>query len=114
MKNVFRQGVILLQTLVVCVLMSMMGVMVLKWVTARYVIVSKEYKTSVAKTRTEGCSAKIMSNFSLETKPTSISSDCKMDGIIVTPTLFKEDVSLGTVPSSFGSAQKLEFEVDKE
>ena len=113
MKNVFRQGVILLQTLVICVLMSMMGVMVLKWVTARYVIVSKEYKTSVAKTRTEGCSAKIMSNFSLETKPTSISSDCKMDGVTVTPSL-KADVSLGTVPSSFGSAQKLEFEVDKE
>ena len=59
MKIIFKRGAMLLQTLVMCIIMTMIGVMVLKWVMARYMLSSRLYRSAEAKARTEGCVAKV-------------------------------------------------------
>lgn len=51
----------LLQGLVLCMLMTLIGMMVLKWVMARYSITAKVYNSSAAKVRVEGCAYKYIS-----------------------------------------------------
>jgi hypothetical protein len=46
MKPRFRRGVVLLQTLVLSVVLSMMAVMVMKWVLARYLLAARNYRSS--------------------------------------------------------------------
>jgi len=50
-----------LQGLVLCMLMTLIGMMVLKWVMARYSITAKVYNSSAAKVRVEGCAYKYIS-----------------------------------------------------
>ena len=72
MKIIFKRGSMLLQTLVMCVIMAMIGVMVLKWVMARYMLSTRLYRSSEAKIRTEGCLSKTNANRSnFSSMPTS-------------------------------------------
>lgn len=48
MKPRFRRGVVLLQTLVLSVVLSMMAVMVMKWVLARYMLAARNYRSNEA------------------------------------------------------------------
>lgn len=57
----FRRGVVLLQTLVTSVILSMIAVMVLKWVLGRYMLAARNYRSTVSKAHTQGVS---MQNFS--------------------------------------------------
>lgn len=50
----WKKGAVLLQTLVTSVLLSMIAVMVLKWVLARYTIASRVQRSSMANARTVG------------------------------------------------------------
>ncbi|HBE87552.1 MAG TPA: hypothetical protein DDW67_00215 [Elusimicrobia bacterium] len=58
-----RRGTILLQTLVVSVIISMIAVMVMKWVLARYTLASRVQRAAVAEARADGCAADISANF---------------------------------------------------
>ena len=49
-----RKGVILLQTLVMSVMVCMIAVMVLKWVLSRYMLTSRDYRSSISNTRSTG------------------------------------------------------------
>lgn len=49
-----RNGVILLQTLVMSVMVCMIAVMVLKWVLSRYMLTSRDYRSSSANVRSTG------------------------------------------------------------
>jgi hypothetical protein len=46
MKARSRRGVVLLQTLVLSVVLSMMAVMVMKWVLARYMLAARNYRST--------------------------------------------------------------------
>lgn len=50
-----RRGTVLLQTLVVSVIISMIAVMVMKWVLARYTLASRVQRGAVAEARVDGC-----------------------------------------------------------
>lgn len=52
-----RRGTVLLQTLVVSVIISMIAVMVMKWVLARYTLASRVQRGAVAEARADGCYA---------------------------------------------------------
>jgi len=69
MKIIFKRGSMLLQTLVMCVIMSMIGVMVLKWVMARYMLSTKLYRSSVSKVRLEGCMSGVTSSWNAGVSP---------------------------------------------
>lgn len=60
-KRTFRRGVVLLQTLVISVILSMVSVMVLKWVLGRYMLAARNYRSTVSKAHTQGVA---MQNFS--------------------------------------------------
>ena len=47
---------VLLHTLVISVILSMIAVMVLKWVLGRYMMAARNYRSSVAKIKTSGYS----------------------------------------------------------
>lgn len=48
-KRNFRRGVVLLQTLVTSVILSMIAVMVLKWVLGRYMMSTRNFRSNAAK-----------------------------------------------------------------
>lgn len=50
-----RRGTVLLQTLVIAVIISMMAVMVMKWVLARYTLANRVQRNAVAVARADGC-----------------------------------------------------------
>ncbi|MDQ7771887.1 MAG: hypothetical protein RDU13_00040 [Elusimicrobiales bacterium] len=52
-----RRGAVLLQTLVISVVISMIAVMVMKWVLARYSIATRVQRAAVAEGRADGCIA---------------------------------------------------------
>ncbi|MBU2529984.1 MAG: hypothetical protein KKD35_02995 [Elusimicrobia bacterium] len=79
MKIIFKRGSMLLQTLVMCVIMAMIGVMVLKWVMARYMLSARIYRSNVAKVRTEGCMARVKSQWNFN--PVSSNGSCSSDGV---------------------------------
>ena len=79
MKIIFKRGSMLLQTLVMCVIMAMIGVMVLKWVMARYMLSARLYRSNASKVRTEGCYSKINAQMS-DLTSTPGSGSCVIDG----------------------------------
>ena len=96
-----RKGVLLLQTLVLCVIMSMIAVMVLKWVMARYIISARVYRSSLAKVRTEGCAQKITSGWNFSNVPSGTRS-CNVDGVSVKYKTYS------------GSPHKVEFSLSED
>ncbi len=48
-KRTLRRGVVLLQTLVISVILSMISVMVLKWVLGRYMMATRSFRSNVSK-----------------------------------------------------------------
>lgn len=49
----WRKGTALLQTLVMSVLLSMVAVMMMKWVLARYMMAARNYRSTVAKAHSQ-------------------------------------------------------------
>ncbi|MCG2726189.1 MAG: hypothetical protein L6420_08055 [Elusimicrobia bacterium] len=80
MRIIFKRGSMLLQTLVMCVIMAAIGVMVLKWVMARYMLSTRLYRSGAAKVRTEGCMSKVTSQLNAGSAP----AGCNPDGVTVT------------------------------
>jgi hypothetical protein len=76
MKPRWRRGVVLLQTLVMSVILSMIAVMVMKWVLARYILAARNYRATEAKAHSQGITADQMSRWNFVDFPafTSIPS----------------------------------------
>jgi Tfp pilus assembly protein PilX len=98
MKIIFKRGSMLLQTLVMCVIMSMIGVMVLKWVMARYMMSARLYRTAEAKVRTEGCASQTQAYWGFNAAPTG--GPCRPDGKTVNYTI---------TSGSSGNPDKIKF-----
>lgn len=60
---------ILLQTLVISVLLSMMAVMVLKWVLGRYMFAARNYRSTVAKVHAQGYAMRTFSEWNFMDLP---------------------------------------------
>lgn len=67
----WRKGVILLQTLVMSVVLSMIAVMVLKWVLGRYMLAARTYRSSKSASHTEGYAGRITSSWNFGGNPGS-------------------------------------------
>ena len=53
-RSCWKKGAILLQTLVMSVILSMISVMILKWIMARYIIVNRVKQSAVNVTDAQG------------------------------------------------------------
>lgn len=53
-KPIWRQGMVLLQTLVISVILSMISVMVLKWIMGRYMMAARDYRSVTTRARAHG------------------------------------------------------------
>jgi len=53
MKPRWKKGTVLLQTLVMSVVLSMIAVMMMKWVLARYMLAARSYRSTVAKAHSQ-------------------------------------------------------------
>ena len=83
----WRKGVILLQTLVMSVVLSMIAVMVLKWVLSRYMLTARNYRATTAKVRTDGCASKMFATWNFNTSMVTSSGNCGLvDGKTITDT----------------------------
>lgn len=65
MKPRWKKGMILMQTLVMSVLLSMIAVMLMKWVLARYMMAARNFRSTTATARTVGYSQKFMSSWNI-------------------------------------------------
>ena len=64
-----RKGMILLQTLVMSVILSMIAVMVMQWVLGRYMTATRTYRSSASKVRSQGYSSNLFSMWSMMSYP---------------------------------------------
>lgn len=69
MKPRWKKGVVLLQTLVMSVVLSMIAVMVMKWVMARYILAARNYRASEASARSKGITGDQMSRWNFQDFP---------------------------------------------
>ena len=53
-KPIWRRGMVLLQTLVISVVLSMISVMVLKWIMGRYMMAARNYRSVTTRGRAHG------------------------------------------------------------
>ncbi|MDT8286526.1 MAG: hypothetical protein RQ748_05395 [Elusimicrobiales bacterium] len=74
-----RRGAVLLQTLVISVIISMIAVMVMKWVLARYTIATRIQRSAKNEARSDGCMNHSVSRRLTET---TILNCNDVDGII--------------------------------
>ena len=63
---------ILMQTLVMSVLLSMIAVMVMKWVLGRYMMAARNYRSTVTTARVAGYTQVILSSWNFGSSPSSI------------------------------------------
>ena len=73
-RTAWKKGAILLQTLVMAILLSMIAIMVMKWVLARYILVGHMHRSIAANTRGEGYSAFRLCNSNWQTAAVANSS----------------------------------------
>lgn len=69
MKPRWKRGVVLLQTLVMSVLLSMIAVMLMKWILSRYLLAARNYRATEAKSRSQGISADHFSRWNYQDTP---------------------------------------------
>jgi hypothetical protein len=97
-----RRGMVLLQTLVISIILSMIAVMVLKWVLGRYMLAARNYRSSVAKVKTSGYSQAQFSAWNMLPIPTNGSS------LITEPlTGFQQRVCYCTCPGPAGTPKRV-------
>jgi lipopolysaccharide export system protein LptC len=75
---------VLLQTLVISVILSMIAVMVLKWVLSRYMFAARNYRSTVAKVHSTGWAMQRFSTWNFNTSAVGSSGSITMDTKIVT------------------------------
>ena len=80
MKPRFRKGVVLLQTLVMSVLLSMIAVMVMKWVLARYLMAARNYRASEARAHSDYIPGALVGGWVFNTSPVPSSGNVTIDG----------------------------------
>lgn len=79
MKPRWKRGTVLLQTMIMSLILSMLSVMLLKWVLARYMVAARGYRSTTSTARVVGNSQRFFSNWNFNaTIPTC--DDNNLDG----------------------------------
>lgn len=78
-KTYWKKGAVLLQTLVMSVILSLIAVMVLKWVLARYGIVTRVQRSSMANGRGVGYATSASESWNFGPVPSSGSKYLESD-----------------------------------
>lgn len=78
-KSLRRRGMVLLQTLVISVILSMIAVMVLKWVLSRYMFAARNYRSTVAKVHSTGWAMQRFSTWNFNTSAVGSSGSTALD-----------------------------------
>ncbi len=107
-KPGWKRGAILLQTLVTAVLLSMIAVMVLKWVLARYAIASRVQRSSMASVRAVGYAAAGAASWNFGTVPNNGSADLPADS---SP---QDHISFVAAPAAAGESRRVEISYDED
>ncbi|MDO8805507.1 MAG: hypothetical protein Q7R35_13885 [Elusimicrobiota bacterium] len=71
MKPRWKKGVILLQTMIMALILSMVSVMLMKWVLARYMMAARSYRSTAATATAVGNSQKTASEWNFSTTAAS-------------------------------------------
>ena len=79
MKPRWRKGTVLLQTLVMSVILSMVAVMMMKWVLARYMMAARNYRSTVAKAHSQGYGMERFSTWNFNTSAVSSGGSTALD-----------------------------------
>jgi len=69
-KQLWRRGVVLLQTLVITVILSMISVMILKWIMGRYMMAARNYRSVTTLARAHGYSHTYFSSWNFRAAAT--------------------------------------------
>ncbi|PKM96526.1 MAG: hypothetical protein CVU79_13035 [Elusimicrobia bacterium HGW-Elusimicrobia-3] len=69
MKPGWKKGIVLVQTLVISVILSMIAVMVMKWVLARYMLAARNYRSSEAASHSQWVAADRLSQWNFYAYP---------------------------------------------
>jgi hypothetical protein len=73
MKRGWRKGMVLVQTLIISVILSMIAVMVMKWVLARYMLAARNYRASESASHSQWVAGEQFSRWNFNTYPNSAS-----------------------------------------
>ena len=79
-----RKGVILMQTLVMSVILSLLAVMVLKWVLGRYMLAARAFRSTKSSSHSEGYSGRITSNWNFNANPAGTSQSIEGQNVTFT------------------------------
>lgn len=74
---------VLLQTLVMSVILSMIAVMVLKWVLGRYMLSARNYRSAVTKLHTQGYMDRNFATWGFATSTINSTGSSYVDGKLV-------------------------------
>jgi lipopolysaccharide export system protein LptC len=102
-KSLRRRGMVLLQTLVISVILSMIAVMVLKWVLSRYMFAARNYRSTVSKVHSTGWAMQRFSTWNFNTSAVGSSGSTSIDTKTVTFTTSGSGATMRTF--SFQSDQ---------
>lgn len=69
MKAGWKRGAVLLQTLVMAITLSMIAVMLMKWVLARYLLAARNYRATEAKSRSQMVTGQQFSQWNFQDFP---------------------------------------------
>lgn len=69
MKARWKRGAVLLQTLVMAIMLSMIAVMLMKWVLARYLLAARNYRATEAKARSQMVTAQEFTQWNFQDFP---------------------------------------------
>jgi len=92
---------VLLQTLVISVILSMIAVMVLKWVLSRYMFAARNYRSTVAKNKTGGYIQRQFSTWNINSVPSSGSL------VITEPDGTQQRVCFCACPAGVGQPRRI-------
>ena len=84
MKPRWRKGVVLLQTLVMSVVLSMVAVMMMKWVLARYMMAARNYRSTVSTAHAQGYAQQRFSSWNFNTSSVSSGGSTTLDTKTIT------------------------------
>jgi len=83
MKPRWKKGTVLLQTMIMSLILSMLSVMLLKWVLARYMVAARGYRSTTSTARVVGNSQRFFANWNFNAGDPGTCNDSSLDGQVI-------------------------------
>ncbi|MDD2804585.1 MAG: hypothetical protein PHV33_03450 [Elusimicrobiales bacterium] len=101
MKARWKRGAVLLQTLVMAIMLSMIAVMLMKWVLARYLLAARNYRATEAKARAQIVTGQQFSQWNFQDFPNQASIPSGVTMTTFDGTSVRYDRTGGATPMVF-------------